>query len=46
MKTDISGSFILEPQSTPHGFVPIYISGRQVDDSKVWTSPLFIEFEK
>jgi hypothetical protein len=45
MPRDVSGSFILEPQSSPHGFLPIYISGRQVDDSKVWTSPVFITFE-
>ncbi|MBD2495400.1 hypothetical protein [Nostoc sp. FACHB-280] len=41
---DISGSFILEPESSAYGFVPVYISGRQIDDSKVWTSPLFISF--
>ncbi|MEP1077978.1 DUF3604 domain-containing protein [Leptolyngbya sp. PL-A3] len=45
MPRDVSGQFTLEPQSRPHGFVPIYLSGRQVDDSKVWTSPLFITFE-
>jgi hypothetical protein len=41
---DISGSFILEPESSSYGFVPVYISGRQIDDSQVWTSPLFISF--
>lgn len=45
MPHDVSGQFTLEPQSRPHGFVPIYLSGRQADDSKVWTSPLFIAFE-
>ncbi|NMF63569.1 hypothetical protein [Brasilonema octagenarum] len=45
MPRDVSGTFTVEPQSSPHGFVPIYISGRQVDDSKVWTSPVFIMFE-
>ncbi|KOP22803.1 hypothetical protein AMR41_29545 [Hapalosiphon sp. MRB220] len=45
MSRDISGSFILEPESSPYGFVPVYISGRQIDDSKVWTSPLFISFD-
>ncbi len=42
---DVSGSFTLQPQSTSYGFVPVYLFGRQVDDSKVWTSPLFIGFE-
>ncbi len=42
---DLSGSFTLQPQSTSYGFLPVYLSGRQVDDSKAWTSPLFIKFE-
>jgi hypothetical protein len=45
MPRDLNGEFTLTPQSRSHGFVPVYLSGRQVDDSKVWTSPLFIEFE-
>jgi hypothetical protein len=45
MPRNVSGQFTLEPQSRPHGFVPVYLSGRQIDDSKVWTSPLFITFE-
>ncbi|MDM9384479.1 hypothetical protein QUB80_27825 [Chlorogloeopsis sp. ULAP01] len=45
MPRDISDSFILEPQHSQYGFLPIYISGRQIDDAKVWTSPLFIVFE-
>jgi hypothetical protein len=45
MGRDISGQFIVNPRFSPHGFVPVYLAGRQVDDSKVWTSPLFIEFE-
>lgn len=42
---DVSGSFTLEPQPTSYGFLPVYLSGRQVDDAKTWTSPLFITFE-
>lgn len=41
---EVTGSFVLEPQSSPHGFLPVYLSARQVDDAKVWTSPLFITF--
>lgn len=44
MPSEVSGSFTLEPQAGLHGFVPVYMAGRQVDDSKVWTSPLFISF--
>ncbi|MBV8884303.1 MAG: DUF3604 domain-containing protein [Chroococcidiopsidaceae cyanobacterium CP_BM_RX_35] len=42
---EVSGSFLLQPQPTAHGFLPVYLFGRQVDDSKAWTSPLFITFE-
>ncbi len=45
MSRDVSGSFILEPEFSPHGSVAVYISGRQIDDSKVWTSPLFVSPE-
>ncbi len=41
---DVSGSFTLEPQFNSYGFVPVYLSGRQIDDAKAWTSPLFIKF--
>lgn len=41
---DVQGSFFLEPREGSHGFVPIYLMGRQVDDAKAWTSPLFITF--
>jgi hypothetical protein len=41
---DIQGSFFLEPREGSHGFVPLYLMGRQVDDAKAWTSPLFITF--
>jgi hypothetical protein len=39
---DVQGSFLLEPREGRYGFVPLYIMGRQKDDAKVWTSPLFI----
>jgi hypothetical protein len=29
---------------SPHGHRPVYLFGRQVDDAKVWTSALFINF--
>lgn len=41
---EISGEIELEARNGPHGFRPVYISARQIDDEKVWTSPLFIRF--
>ena len=41
---DISGTIEIDPVNGPAGFRPVYLLGRQVDDSKVWTSALFIEF--
>jgi hypothetical protein len=39
---EVQGSFLLEPRQGRYGFVPLYLMGRQNDDSKAWTSPLFI----
>jgi hypothetical protein len=41
---EVSGDIEVQPENGPHGFRPIYITGRQIDDEKVWTSPLFITF--
>ncbi len=41
---EISGSIDVDARNGPHGFRPVYISARQIDDEKVWTSPLFIRF--
>jgi hypothetical protein len=41
---DVSGAFEVEAVNGPHGFRPVYLLGRQVDDAKVWTSALFITF--
>jgi hypothetical protein len=41
---EVAAVFDLEPHNGPHGFRPIYIHGRQIDDEKVWTSPLFVTF--
>lgn len=42
---DVSGRIEVEPKNGPHGFRPVYLYGRQVDDAKVWTSALFITFK-
>jgi hypothetical protein len=41
---DISGSFKVEPTNGPFGFRPVYLFGRQRDDSKIWSSAQFITF--
>lgn len=43
---EVSGTLEIEPHNGPHGFRPVYFYGRQTDDAKVWTSAMFIEFEK
>ncbi len=41
---DISGEISISPENGPHGFRPVYLFARQVDDAKVWTSAMFIAF--
>ena len=43
---DVTGQLEVEPKNGPHGFRPVYLFGRQVDDAKVWTSAMFITFGK
>ena len=42
---EVSGTFKVDAHNGPHGHRPVYFFGRQVDDAKVWTSALFIEFK-
>ncbi len=42
---EVSGHIEIEPKNGPHGHRPVYLLARQVDDAKVWTSALFIEFK-
>lgn len=41
---EVEGEIDVEPRNGPHGFRPVYIFGRQIDDEKVWTSPIFVTF--
>jgi hypothetical protein len=41
---EVEGGIEIMPGNGPHGFRPVYVFGRQIDDEKVWTSPLFITF--
>ncbi len=41
---EVSGGFNVDAQNGPHGHRPVYVLARQVDDAKVWTTALFIEF--
>lgn len=43
---EVTGSLSIEPDNGPHGHRPVYLMGRQVNDAKVWTSALFITFER
>ena len=46
MPREVSGQIEIGPENGPHGHRPVYLMARQVDDAKVWTSALFINFEK
>lgn len=39
-----AGQIVIEPKNGPHGFRPVYLMARQIDDAKVWTSAMFITF--
>lgn len=43
---DVAGGFSVEPVNGPFGFRPVYLTGRQRDDAKVWSSALFITFSR
>lgn len=45
MPRDVSGTLEIKPANGPHGFRPVFLLGRQIDDAKVWTSAMFITFE-
>lgn len=44
MPRDVSGTFEVSPENGPHGFRPIYVQGRQLDDAKAWTSAMYLTF--
>jgi hypothetical protein len=44
MPREVTGTININPENGPHGFRPVYFAARQVDDAKVWTSAMFIEF--
>ena len=45
MPRDVSGTIDVDPHNGPHGFRPVYLAARQIDDGKVWTSAMFINFK-
>lgn len=45
MPRDASGTLEVKPRNGPHGFRPVFLLGRQIDDAKVWTSAMFITFK-
>ncbi|MGI9384878.1 MAG: hypothetical protein ACR2PO_17130 [Methyloligellaceae bacterium] len=42
---DVSGEFKVDTKNGPHGFRPVYLQGRQIDDAKAWTSAMYITFK-
>ena len=45
LPTSVAGALEVAPHNGPFGHRPLYLSGRQRDDSKVWSSALFITFD-
>ncbi len=45
MPREVSGSFKVDAKNGPHGHRPVYLTARQIDDGKVWTSAMFIRFK-
>lgn len=45
MPREVTGTLDVTPHNGPHGFRPIYFRARQIDDAKVWTSAMFINFK-
>lgn len=44
LPVDLAGSLEIAPENAPFGFRPVYLFGRQRNDSKVWSSAQFITF--
>jgi hypothetical protein len=44
MPRDVNGILDVSAENGPHGFRPVYLAARQIDDGKVWTSAMFITF--
>ncbi|WP_317201603.1 hypothetical protein [Janthinobacterium sp.] len=46
LPASVGGALEVAPGNGPFGHRPVYLCGRQRDDSKVWSSALFITFEE
>lgn len=45
LPTSVAGALEIAPHNGPFGHRPVYLFGRQRDDSKVWSSAMFIDFD-
>jgi hypothetical protein len=45
LPADVAGTFEWSPRGGGGSRRPVYVAARQLDDSKVWTSPLFFDFD-
>lgn len=45
LPTELAGALHIAPENAVFGHRPVYFFGRQRDDSKVWSSAVFVKFE-
>lgn len=45
LPTELSGCIEVSAENGPFGHRPVYFHGRQQDDSKVWSSAMFVTFD-
>ena len=45
LPAEVSGTLEIDARNGPFGHRPVYFFGRQRDDSKVWSSALFVTFD-
>ena len=45
LPAEVSGTLEIDARNGPFGHRPVYFFGRQQDDSKVWSSALFVTFD-
>ncbi|WWC72812.1 uncharacterized protein I206_106776 [Kwoniella pini CBS 10737] len=45
LPVEIDGVVDIAPKNGPHGFSPVCFVATQADGAKVWTSPIFVQFQ-
>jgi hypothetical protein len=44
LPTEIAGEIEVGPENGPHGFRPVFLEARQIDDAKAWASAIYLRF--